>query len=210
MLLMQIFNHTWCHVCGLFYHFTWFSVKMIYMNQAATQMVQYTNPSLNTVQIKDTEAVAEGWKRHVWLLLRRGRWQDQVLVTVRMFNVEKSMYLMRPRPRNILFGMKFTQHSFDQYAVITRPPNSMRRIAYVCIWNWVSPAILRLLVSFGTLVLTMVKSHNVVWVRTPCSLVHGYQCFGRTHGLSLYTPSEDGERMLCLTLDTQLWNYMMS
>jgi len=58
------------------------------------------------------------------------------------------------------------------------------------------------LVSFGALVLTVTKFRNVVWVRTLCSLVHGYQCFGRTFGLNLYTPSEDGGRMLHLNLDT--------
>jgi hypothetical protein len=36
-----------------------------YINQPATQVVQYSNPWRNTVQIKDTEAVAKGWKRHV-------------------------------------------------------------------------------------------------------------------------------------------------
>jgi hypothetical protein len=27
-------------------------------------------------------------------------------------------------------------------------------------------------------VLTVVRIHNAVWVMTPCSLVHGYECFG--------------------------------
>ena len=53
----------------------------------------------------------------------------------------------------------------------------------------------------------MAKFHNVVWFRTSCSLVLGYQRFGRTFGLNLYTPSDDGGRMLNLNLDTQLSDY---
>jgi hypothetical protein len=33
-------------------------------------------------------------------------------------------------------------------------------------------------VGTGFEVLTVVKIHMAVWVRTPCSLVHDYECFG--------------------------------
>jgi hypothetical protein len=140
-------------------------------------LVQYNTLHLTwfelyAVQIKCTEAVSEGWKGHMRLLFRRRWWKHQV-ITVWMFNVEKSMYLIRPRPRKIPFA----------------------------------PATFWLLVFFGTLVLTMAKFYNV-WVRTPCSLVHGYHCFGKTFGLNLYMPSEDGGRMLHLNLDTQLSYYI--
>jgi len=37
----------------------------------------------------------------------------------------------------------------------------------------------------GLEVLRVVRIHTVVCVSTPCSLVHGYECFGGTHmGLS--------------------------
>ena len=42
--------------------------------------------------------------------------------------------------------------------------------------------------------LTLVRIHNVVWVRTPCSLVHGYECSGGAFWASLhreYFPNEN-------------------
>jgi len=41
-------------------------------------------------------------------------------------------------------------------------------------------------------VLTEVRICNAVWVWTPCSLVHGYECFGGAFWACLYRLSKDG------------------
>jgi hypothetical protein len=60
------------------------------------------------------------------------------------------------------------------------------------------PSMLHLFfVFFGTgfEVLTVVRIHIVVWVRTPYSLVHGYECFGGAFWGCLYRQSEEGSCM---------------
>jgi hypothetical protein len=51
--------------------------------------------------------------------------------------------------------------------------------------------------SFGTgfEVHTVVRIHNAVCVRTPRSLVHGYECFGGAFWVSLHRQTEDGGSM---------------
>jgi hypothetical protein len=39
----------------------------------------------------------------------------------------------------------------------------------------------------------MVKIYNAVWVRTPCYLVHGFECFGGALWVCLHRQSEDGD-----------------
>ena len=48
-------------------------------------------------------------------------------------------------------------------------------------------------VFFGTVfdVLTVVMIHNAVWVRTPCSLVHGWECFGEAFCICLHKHLEN-------------------
>jgi hypothetical protein len=55
-------------------------------------------------------------------------------------------------------------------------------------------------IFFGTgfEVLTVVRIHNAVWVRTPYSLVHGYECFGGAFSVCLRRQSEDGGSMYWL------------
>jgi hypothetical protein len=50
------------------------------------------------------------------------------------------------------------------------------------------------LIFFGTRfeVLKEAKIHNAVWVRTPCSLVHAYECFGGVFCVYLHRSSKDG------------------
>jgi hypothetical protein len=88
---MQILWHihlflTTCDIMsGLLDHFNWLSVEMIHVNQTATVKwyktvtLRLTRFELYPVQIKGTEAIAEGRKRHMRLFIRRGRWQHQVL-----------------------------------------------------------------------------------------------------------------------------------
>jgi hypothetical protein len=40
----------------------------------------------------------------------------------------------------------------------------------------------------------VVSIHNAVWVRTPCSLIHGYECFGEQFWVCLYRLLEDGRQ----------------
>jgi hypothetical protein len=47
----------------------------------------------------------------------------------------------------------------------------------------------------GVEVLTVVRIHSAVWIRTPCSLVHGYECFGEEFCVCLHRQSEDGGSM---------------
>jgi hypothetical protein len=48
-------------------------------------------------------------------------------------------------------------------------------------------------IFFGTVfeMLTVVWIHNAVWVRTLCSLVHGYGCFGGAFGVCFQRQLED-------------------
>jgi hypothetical protein len=52
-------------------------------------------------------------------------------------------------------------------------------------------------IFFGTgfEVPTVVRIHNAVWARTPCSLVHGYEYFGGAFWVCLHRHSEDGGSM---------------
>jgi hypothetical protein len=47
--------------------------------------------------------------------------------------------------------------------------------------------------GIGMEVLTVVRIHNAVWFRTPCSLLHDYECFGGALLICLHRLSEDGD-----------------
>jgi hypothetical protein len=64
--------------------------------------------------------------------------------------------------------------------------------------NMIFPSTLYLFfIFFGTgfEVLTVVRIHNAVWVRTPFCLIHGYECFGGAFWINLHRKSEDGGSM---------------
>jgi hypothetical protein len=57
----------------------------------------------------------------------------------------------------------------------------------------VSALIVLNILGTGFAVLTVVRIHNVVWVMTLYSLVHGYECFGGAFWAYLHRPLEDGD-----------------
>jgi hypothetical protein len=52
-----------------------------------------------------------------------------------------------------------------------------------------------IIVGTGFEILKVVRIHIVGWVRTPFSLVHGYECFGGAFCVCLHRASEDGDSM---------------
>jgi hypothetical protein len=64
-------------------------------------------------------------------------------------------------------------------------------------------------IFFGTgfEVLTVVRIHNAVRVRTPCSLVHGYECFGGGIWVCLHRQSENGAVCPARNLGTHQSDY---
>jgi hypothetical protein len=68
-------------------------------------------------------------------------------------------------------------------------------LVVVCAQCCLGPQWLQIeLVFFGTgfEVLTVMRIHNAVWVRTLCSLVHGYECFAGPFWVCLHRQLENG------------------
>jgi hypothetical protein len=63
----------------------------------------------------------------------------------------------------------------------------------VCHFDWCFTCSLYSFVQ--DLVFAVVRIHNAVWVRTPCSLIHGCECFGGACCICLHRHPEDGGSM---------------
>jgi len=98
---------------------------------------------------------------------------------------------------NLRQNMKHSLHKWwKQYIILNTISVKNVLLFYNSVFPF--PSLLQsFLILFGTRfeVLTVVTIHNVVWVMTPYSLLHGYECFAGALWAYLHRLSEDGGNM---------------